>query len=489
MRILLVALNAKWIHPSLALRLLKANLGEYEGDAEIMEFALRQRLVEKTGPVLAARPEILGISVSIWNHRQTLELLAALEEAWGRGVPKPVVVLGGPEVSFLPEGAELFRHADWVIRGEGERAFRELCGRLLRGGSCGAGEEPRPADGPRFIDAAPLPLEDIRSAYHYYREEDLRRKLVYVEASRGCPYSCEFCLSPAERRLSGGGTAPREFPLEPFLAEMDSLIRRGARNFKFLDRTFNFHPRRARAIMEFFLERILAERERLCVHFEMVPSRFPEEIREIIPRFPPGSLRLEIGVQTFNPETAARIRRPLDEATTGRTLEFLARNTHAILHVDLIAGLPGESLAGFGVGFDRLWQFLDPGSGSSVEIQIGILKLLPGAAIARHSDACGMKYAPDPPYEALETAAMPREDLDRLKNFARFWELVMNRRKFPAFAAAFCPPGIPQRTVFWRFLALADGLLARFGRNWGIDRRDLEAALAAALAGEPAGET
>ncbi|MDR0403743.1 MAG: cobalamin-dependent protein, partial [Treponema sp.] len=195
--IVLAAINAKWIHPSLALRLLKANLGEYESRCEIVEFAPRQSLEEKLGILAGFRPKILGLSVSIWNHKASLELLGALREPGknnpSRGLPTeepggpgpPVVVLGGPEVSCLPEESEIIRYADFVIRGEGEEAFAELCGRLLNG------EKPRS----RFIDGRAADLAVLNPAYRLYSDEDLRRKLVYVEASRDCPFACAFCQS------------------------------------------------------------------------------------------------------------------------------------------------------------------------------------------------------------------------------------------------------------------------------------------------------
>ncbi|GHV87903.1 hypothetical protein AGMMS50267_02630 [Spirochaetia bacterium] len=500
--ILLTTINAKWIHPSLAMRLLKANLGELEEGTAIVEFALRQPLAEKVGPVLAARPRILGISVSIWNHRATVELLQALEQVWGGGtVPRPVIVLGGPEVSYLPLEAELLGYADWVVRGEGEVVFRELCGVLLERDEAelyrdknGLGEKiaalPSVESGAgKFITAKAVDLTGIDPGYRLYTGEDLGRKLVYVEASRGCPFGCEFCLSSLDRRV-------REFPLDGFLTEMAALIERGARTFKFLDRTFNLDIARARRIMEFFLGRI-GEVSPLCVHFEMVPARFPAELRELLSRFPTGSLRLEVGIQTFNSDTAALIGRDNDPVKELETLNFLRQHTSAIVHADLIAGLPGEDLASFGEGFDQLWGALS-GEGTAVqtvtdpqrndtlqaeqsakppaEIQLGILKCLPGTPIVRHSETCGMRYAPDPPYEALETAALPARDLDRVKNFARFWELIVNRDAFPDLTARLFPGG---KAVFGRFMEAADWLLARFGRNWGIDRAELRAALEA----------
>jgi hypothetical protein len=262
---------------------------------------------------------------------------------------------------------------------------------------------------------------------------------------------------------------------------MDMLIKRGARTFKFLDRSFNVDAGRAGRIMKFFLDRLTARIARgeapFVLHFEMIPLHIPRELREIIACFPPLSLRLEIGIQTFNRESAALVKRPGVPDEEREILQFLRQKTNAIIHADLIAGLPGEDFASFGKGFDLLWKVLSEGSPSvHAEIQCGILKLLPGTAMAGHNEAFGMRYAPDPPYEALETAALPPHDLDRIKNFARFWELVMNRRPEPALVEAL--RGGP---VFGRFMELSDRLLARFGRNWGIDRKELTEAVSAEL--------
>jgi radical SAM superfamily enzyme YgiQ (UPF0313 family) len=516
--ILLATINAKWIHPSLALRLLKANLASLEERAEIAEFALRQPLPEKVVPILRARPRILAVSVSIWNHQATVELLAALNEAWEQEeAGKPVIVMGGPEVSWLDEDAAILRYADWVVRGEGELVFRQLCELLLEN-ETPSGPERREhcraeimsklkgcygikSVGGKFIEAGPVDPAAIKSAYRLYTKEDLEKKLVYVEASRGCPFGCEFCLSSLDRRV-------REFPLETFLAEMDGLLESGARRFKFLDRTFNLDAERTGKVLEFFLEKTRslqtrtpdteapspAAREPVCVHFEMVPSRLPAELRGLLARFEPGTLRLELGIQTFNPRTAALVGRAGDPEKELETLEFLCRCTSAIVHADLIAGLPSEDLASFAAGFDRLWQALSvrnavpsgaaitttvtaaPAAGEKprTEIQLGILKRLPGTPIARHDKAFGMRYAADPPYEVRETAALSADDLNRIRNFARFWELIVNRGSYPDFTARFLPPGKP---AFNRFMELADTLLARFGRNWGIDRKELKAVL------------
>jgi radical SAM superfamily enzyme YgiQ (UPF0313 family) len=501
----LTTINAKWIHPSLALRLLKANLGSLEERCEIIELNLRQPLAEKIEALAAARPLILGISVSIWNHLATLELLEELGKTWAEKGAKPIVVLGGPEVTHLPESSEIFRFADYVIRGEGETAFRLLCENIF--------EAKRPSQEqkipPKFINAENVNLGEIKNAYHLYTDEDIAKKLIYVEASRGCPFNCEFCLSAVKPKTEEQGGVVREFPLEPFLAEMDALVKGankthsvscvdeqmlhgvapvksslnnkgseplgeracGAKTFKFLDRTFNINIKRALRIIEFFLEKLERQKARLVVHFEMVPSIFPPELREALTRFPPETLRLEIGIQTLNAETAALIGRFSEPEKELETICFLREKTNAVVHADLIAGLPGEDLASFGRGFDRLWQAMESAKFDSAragrpraEIQPGILKLLPGAPISRHSKAFGMRYNPLPPYEIEETASISAPELLRIRNFARFWELIINRG-----LADFAEKG----PVFNKFMALSDMLYSHFGRNWGIDRGEL----------------
>ena len=464
--IVLTTINAKWIHPSLALRLLKANLGYLEEDCEIIEFALRQPLAEKLEPFNAAcaknaPPKIIGISVSIWNHLAAIELLKELEKIFAASAgAKPVIVLGGPEVSHLPPEAEILQLADHVIRGDGEIAFCELCEKIL-------GKEPL-AKTPRRQKE-----KIIKSAYHLYTDEDIKKKLIYVEASRGCPFMCDFCLSALENTIY-------EFPLDQFLADMEILINRGVKTFKFLDRSFNTNIPRALKIIEFFLEKIITSSLNPCkseksaqirvssfpftVHFEMVPSLFPPELLQALTRFPPGTLRLEIGIQTLNPQVSARINRPSNPEKELEALRFLSEKTNAIIHADLIAGLPGEDLASFGRGFDLLWSVLCASQcRSNLEIQLGILKKLPGAPIVRHDDEFKMRYNPLPPYDIEETSVFSANDIQRIKNFARFWELLVNRELVK----------LENGVVFDKFMQLSDELFSHFGRNWGIDKEKL----------------
>ncbi|MBU1909976.1 MAG: DUF4080 domain-containing protein, partial [Verrucomicrobia bacterium] len=282
---------------------------------------------------------------------------------------------------------------------------------------------------------------------------------TYVESSRGCPYHCDYCLS--------AGDAPvRYFPLSALQKALDRLLVRGARSFKFVDRTFNLEIGRCLILLTFFLERM---RPGLFVHFEMVPDRFPPELREVLARFPAGALQLEIGIQTFNPEVAARIHRPLNLRTVEDNLTFLRQRTAVRLHTDLIAGLPGETLESFAAGFDRLVR-LDPH-----KIQVGILKRLRGSAIARHDGAWKMRYSARPPYEVLSTSVLDEDTLQGLQRFARYWELVVNRGRFPETAPLLWRG---RASPFAAFHAFSEWLHLRFGRAHALPLSDLALALA-----------
>jgi radical SAM superfamily enzyme YgiQ (UPF0313 family) len=432
--IVLSTLNAKFIHAAFGLRYLLANLGELRARAELVEADINQRPLEIAGALLARQPKILGLGVYIWNARETTELVAILK----RLRPGLRIILGGPEVSYEWEDQPLVRLADHVITGEADLTFPEVCARLLRGES------------PPKIIAAPIPdLARVALPYEFYTDADLAHRIVYVEASRGCPFSCEFCLSSLDIPV-------RAFPLDAFLAALQRLLDRGLNHFKFVDRTFNLDLRASQAVLEFFLAR---HRPGLFLHFEMVPDRLPEALREIIARFPPGSLQFEVGIQTFNEAAAALIQRRQNLARTEDNFRFLRAQTGAHLHADLIAGLPGEDLASFAAGFDRLLA-LGP-----QEIQVGMLKRLRGTPIARHDAEWGMIYSPLPPYELLENRLLSFEQLQQLRRLARYWDLVGNSGNF-RHSAPLIWRGQP--SAFAAFLRFSEWLYGRVRRTDSI---------------------
>jgi radical SAM superfamily enzyme YgiQ (UPF0313 family) len=554
--IVLATLNAKYIHASFGLRCLRANLGELRARSALVEFTVQERPLDVAERILALEPRIVALGVYVWNVAPTTELVGLLK----RVRPELVVILGGPEVSHEPEAQEIVRLADCTIRGEGERVLPEICRSVLAGGAVPA----------KVVAAEPPDLETLVLAYDEYTEDDIAHRLIYVEASRGCPFSCEFCLSSLDE-------AVRAYPLEPFLAAMERLLARGVRHFKFVDRTFNLNVETSRRILEFFLGRMAAPvcggtdpvpsgvgtaplrgdgalscavpsgdvivapwlRSGVCapsvrvgasscdalptqpisgasntqqggasrrpyglhecarlsglfLHFEMIPDRLPAELRELLVRFPAGSVQLEIGIQSFDPAVTAAIGRRQDLAKLEENFRYLREHTAAHVHADLIVGLPGETVAGFAAGFDRLVA-LGP-----QEIQVGMLKRLRGAPIARHDGPEAMVYSPAPPYEILQNRLIDFPTMQRLRRFARYWELVGNSGNFVetlpllwggALSAGAVgvaealglqggsqdgtdarsgPTGEPEPSPFAEFLRFSDWFFAREGRHHAL---------------------
>lgn len=427
--IVLCTINARHVHAALGLRYLAANMGALKDETRIVEFVLGARPAQMAEQLLAHAPRIIGLGVYIWNVEEMTRLAAHLKTI----APEVVLVVGGPEVSYEVESQRICALADHVVTGPGDLAFPALCAKRL------AGEAP-----PRVIAGGEPPLADIALPYGEFTDDDLARRFIYVEASRGCPYKCEFCLSSLDRTA-------RAFDLDRLLAELARLHARGARHFRFVDRTFNLKVATSVRILEFFLERM---DERLFLHFEVIPDHLPEALKAPIARFPAGSLQFEVGIQTWDEDAQARISRRQHNARAEANLEWLRRASNALVHVDLIAGLPGEDLESFGRGFDRLYR-LRPH-----EIQVGILKRLRGTPIARHTAAYAMRYNPDPPYDVLATGAIPFADMQRITRFARYWELVGNSGRFTRALALLCAD-----EPYARFMRFADWLYASTGKT------------------------
>ena len=451
--IVLTTLNAKYIHAAFGLRYLLANLGPLQSRATLAEFDINQRPLDIAEALLARDPQILGFGVYLWNVERTAEVLAILR----RVRPHLKIILGGPEVSYETEGQPIVALADHVITGEADLKFAEVCDGLLNHGG--------PL--PRLIAAEPPDFSRLTLPYAFYTAHDLAHRIVYVEASRGCPFTCEFCLSSL-------AVPVRAVPPAVLLAELQQLLDRGLKQFKFVDRTFNLNLAVSQAILEFFLAR---HQPGHFFHFEMVPDRLPEALRAVIARFPPGMLQFEVGVQTFNPGVGERISRRQNYDKLDDNLRYLRQHTGVHLHADLIVGLPGETLESFAAGFDRLIA-LGP-----QEIQVGILKRLRGTPIIRHDAEWGMTYHPLPPYEILCNRLLDFATLQRLRRFAKYWELVGNSGNFlhstpllwsgadaiarddraaPPVATS-APP-----SPFARFLRFSDWLYGRVGRTDSI---------------------
>ncbi|MGH8858144.1 MAG: DUF4080 domain-containing protein [Polaromonas sp.] len=442
-RIVIATLNAKYIHASLGLRCLLANMDVHGGaglraQTQLREFVIQQRPTQIVEELLALQPEVVGLGIYIWNVVETTQVVRLLKTLR----PEIKVVLGGPEVSYETESQEICRLADHVVTGWGDVSFPKLCRALLDG--------PKPLM--KLIAGEQPALEALALPYSEYTAEDLAKRLLYVEASRGCPFKCEFCLSSLDKTAWA-------FDLDLFMAEMEALYRRGARNFKFVDRTFNLKVDFSVRILQFFLDRIQTTPD-LFVHFEVVPDSLPDRLKLLIAQFPAGSLQFEVGIQSFNPEVQQRISRKQDNTKTADNLRWLVNESQAHVHADLIFGLPGETLESFAEGFDRLYEL------APHEIQFGILKRLRGTPITRHTADFAMTYDPQTPYTILQNSTIDFATMQRIQRFARYWEMVANSGRFSAVLRLLLRDGaeVPG-SAFHHFLAFSDWLWSTTGKT------------------------
>lgn len=437
MTIVLSTLNARYAHASLGLRYLLANMGELQERTRLEEFVIGTKTTELAEKLLAHSPAIIGFGVYIWNVEETTKLVALLK----RVAPQIVIVLGGPEVSYESAEQSIVQWADYLITGWGDVSFAALCRQILNG--------PKPLM-KTHIGVQPA-LAEIALPYSLYSEQDIAHRTIYVEASRGCPFKCEFCLSALDKTAW-------PYEVTRFLAELEDLYQRGARLFKFVDRTFNLNIKTSLKIMQFFLDKLAANpHDPVYAHFELVPDHLPDALKDSIRQFPPGALQFEIGIQSFNPEVQALVSRKQDNQKAAENIAWLAQHSSAHMHVDLIAGLPGEDIASFAEGFDRLWR-LQPH-----EIQFGILKRLRGTPIIRHTAPFGLVFDPTPPYTILATDRISFADMQRLVRFARYWDLVANSGRF-----AHTLPLMLADAPFANFMAFSDWLYGKLDATFRI---------------------
>jgi len=434
--ILLTTLNARYIHSAFGLRYLFANLGALQSQALIKEFTIHERPIDVVEKLLEYQPKIIGFSVYIWNITEITQAVALLKQV----APHVIIVLGGPEVSHLPDKPNVVDSADYIVMGAGEISFTFLCNEILVGR--------KPLN--KVIKGESVPLDQLALPYEFYDDEDIRNRLIYVEASRGCPFKCEFCLSALDK-------TSKPFELDAFLIEMDKLIKRGARNFKFIDRTFNLKVKTSVAILEFFLKRMTDD---LYLHFEVIPDNLPDKLKEALNRFPKSSLQFEIGVQTFDPEIQTLISRKQDNNKTCENIRWLREHTGAHIHADLIFGLPSDTVENFAKSFDQLVT-LNP-----QEIQLGILKRLRGAPINRHTVKYEMQYSSTPPYTILQTRDIDFSSMQSVNRFARYWDMIANSGRFPNTLPIILDK--ENNSSFSRFMQLTEALFANEGSTWKI---------------------
>lgn len=416
--LVLAAINARHAHASHALRCLLANLGGLAPRTALVESTLQEAPAVVAERVLAHRPRLVGVSVAVWNRRASAELLDLLRQA----DPSLRLVAGGPEIvagSRLDDLAP----CDVLVCGEAEAAFPALAGDLLAG---------RPV--PRLVEAPPPDLAALESPYPLYTDDDLRHRVVYVEATRGCPGRCVFCTS--------AGAPLRRFPDERLRPALAEVLARGARRLKFLDRSFDADPALAADLLTWLRPLLPAGSN---VQIELRPRSLPDPLRRVLATFPPEALRVEVGVQSLHPPALAAVGRPVDPDTALTAVRDLV-GLGAVVHADLIAGLPHETLTTFLAGFDALW------SCHPAEVQAGLLKRLAGTALDRRAEEWGLRFSAHPPYVVTATPDLDFATLRRLDRLGHLVDLLANRGRFPRAVGrltAGVAPGVA-------FLALAD---------------------------------
>jgi len=434
-KIILTTLNSRFTHSAIGLRYLYANMQELQANTSILEFSINDAIQTVAEKILLHKPDIIGIGVYIWNASHVHELLHILKKV----SPETTIVLGGPEVTYLPFRVN-FDAADYIIQGEGDVAFYELCKNIIT-----------QTQQERIVRMSLPKLKEIQLPYDYYTDDDIKNRYIYVEISRGCPFECEFCLSSMDEKM-------RAFDLDAVVAAFEKLWQRGARNFKFVDRTFNLNMKAANTILDFFL----SKEPPYFAHFEVIPDHFPASLRQKIKSFPHGALQLEIGIQTLNQEIANNISRQLKLDKIKENISFLENETTAHIHLDLIVGLPGESLESFGKNLDALMCM------SSCEIQIGILKKLSGTHISRHDTTYKMVYSDIPPYDILKNSELSFEDIQIMKRFARFWDLYYNSGNFKHSLRLLWEDTTTTPKVFENFYAFGLWIYEQTDATWKI---------------------
>lgn len=410
MKILLVAINAKYIHSNLAVYSLRAYAKRFAEHIDIAEYTINHRTEQVLQAIYEQAPDVLAFSCYIWN----LDFIERLLPDLSKILPEVPIYVGGPEVSYETE-AFLKDHPQvtGVLMGEGEQTFYSLCEALLEGTEADMGRIPglllrehgvRPE---QVLDMDTLP-------FLYENFADFSNRIVYYESSRGCPFACSYCLSSIEKRV-------RFRSLSLVYRELDFFLEKKVPQVKFVDRTFNCDRKRALAIWQYIKEH---DNGVTNFHFEISADLLGEEEIGLLAQLRPGQIQLEIGVQTTNPETLKEIRRKTDLKKLSENVEKIRRMRNIHMHLDLIAGLPFEDLESFRNSFNQVYA-MEPD-----HLQLGFLKVLKGSHMYEKAEEYGLIYGEKPAYEVLGTKWLSYDDILLLKGIEEMVEVYYNSGQF-----------------------------------------------------------
>ncbi len=412
----LCALNAKYVHSSLAPWCLLAGVRAFapDIDAYVVEGTVNEPPETVLERIASGAPDVVTFSCYLWNIRQTL----ALAEQLKHRLPGVCIALGGPEVSYCAERVLNENPAvDFVLSGEGETSVPALLSCLAQGKAPSAEEVPGLCT--REYIAPPCVLSgEVPSPYTPEYFKALNGRIAYLETSRGCPFTCAFCLS-------GRCGAPRYFDLKGVYENILALANSGVQTVKLIDRTFNANPRHANAILRFLLSHYGREIPAgVCFHFEIAGDILTEETMELLAQMPAGAVQLEIGMQSFCEKTLEAVRRKTNTEKLKANIRRLVAMGNMHIHIDLIAGLPYEDVPTFAESFNTAYAL-----GADM-LQMGFLKLLHGAAMREEPQNFPCEFRSEPPYEVISTPWLTAEELEMLHGVEDALERMVNSGRF-----------------------------------------------------------
>ena len=397
MRVLLTAINSKYIHTGLGLRYVGEYAKQQGHQVQLLEETINSNILDVLEKIMVGKVDVYGFSVHIWNKPFVMQLIAMLRKLR----PEAVIVVGGPEVAFAAE--RIFTEQpgiDYIVQGEGELCFSRLLQSLEQKDAIPAhiaykvGDEVRLNGGTTVIDdlsILPFPYPDLQQVI-------AEHKIVYYEATRGCPFNCAYCLSGISRSV-------RKRPLDLVLADLDRFIAAGAPLVKFVDRTYNLDEKYFLPMMQ----HLASAKTEATFHFEIKADILTEKVLEFLATVPKGRFQLEIGIQSTHKPTLEAINRQDNWEKLASNVRRLLAMGNMHIHVDLIAGLPYEDLPTFGKSFDDVYGL------NAHMLQLGFLKVLPGSQMELETKEHGLLFMDEPPYEILATKYMPYEDMQFLK--------------------------------------------------------------------------
>ena len=410
MKVLLTAINSKFVHSNLAVRYLKAFTEDMDYECKIREFSINDRDEKILEEIIKEKADVIAFSTYIWNI-EVVKRLSNLIKLVDENIK---IVYGGPEVSYDSLNILKELPGDYVIQGEGEKTYREFIEYLL------GGRDVRDIRGLYFkengevISNGNRPLMNMEEIVFPYKEdENLDNKIVYYEASRGCPFNCKYCLSSTTHGV-------RFLNVERVKKELQYFIDKKVRLVKFVDRTFNCNFKFSMAIWEFLIN---AETN-TQFHFEISADILKPQELELLRKAPKDRFQFEVGVQTTNDDVLNRINRFVNFSDIKEKVVELLEIKNIKQHLDLIAGLPGEDITSFKKSFNDVYSI------GPEEIQLGFLKLLRGSSMREEAEEYGMKYSPYPPYEILQTKDVSYDELLVLKKVESMVDKYYNSQKF-----------------------------------------------------------